>query len=762
MRRLIMRYRFLGPQKMIFSRFLPSRYFSLFFLLLLPFVVFYWMVPFIPNHILGNDYGKYSLSAQMNLMFSLKHGSFPLFVPGFAGGHSSSALTLGQFYHPKTHLASIIPGYWNGKALEINTLLHLLSLGLTHWILFIFLRQIGVNRVFSLLISFPVVYNLRMLDLFRYDASLENYTAYLLLCVAVSWYYFRPIKYWGPLSIIIATYLLICGGHPQMMYYGLLGAWFFTLIMPFYFHSLFPKLPMTRAHLSNYYLKVFVCLLIGALAASVYILPFYFEFIIKNSSRVGQPFHKAITSLNNASVASFLNSLMNPFHSNVHGSFGSSSIFILTVPIILLRLLRVRIPKIIFLIWSTLLLALSFFLAKSLPFYHFFWKYFPFASHFRVPARVTMILPYGLLLLLVWLVQQENVRLKFFQREFLIPPYSFLAIVCALFFVAYHFLPIDSHDRHTPALIKNIPKWSQLSVFLCGTISLGALAIYGLFRRPRPYIAIILMLATFFQVTLILRYGTWVKKKKEIRSMTFEEMTAEKRKKSQFIGKAGFGMSMKIVEKYSKLADEKNLNIKLARIYWQYKYALSNDDAYSFLIQNDMPHRLVVENLEHLPRQPVTLKPSEDVWGKVILKYSSYNKLVFDTVISAPGFFVLAYPYSKNWRAIIDGRYAPIYRANGFQQAVWMPCGEHVIEFRYWSPAVFWGMCISCVTVLGVILFFSMALRTKPIRFMFMLSGVCFVIYVFCAWYNGLYNSKNLGTRYRWELKTAISQVSLE
>lgn len=86
------------------------------FILLLPFLVFYWQAPFLADKTIGNDYVAFPIQQQMELQFSLEHGTFPLYVPGFAGGHSSAALTLGQMYHPISHLASIMPGYWDGYA----------------------------------------------------------------------------------------------------------------------------------------------------------------------------------------------------------------------------------------------------------------------------------------------------------------------------------------------------------------------------------------------------------------------------------------------------------------------------------------------------------------------------------------------------------------------------------------------------------------------------------------------------------------------
>jgi hypothetical protein len=161
------------------STFDNKTHISIYFIIIvLPFLFFYWMIPFASNLTIGNDYQHYSIEWQMELLFSIKSGSFPLYVPGFAFGHSSSTLTLGQVFHPISHIASFLPGYWDGKALQWNTFLRLLHLGLTHLALFSFLRKIRLTILFSFLLSCITVYNLRMLDLFRFAASLETYTGF--------------------------------------------------------------------------------------------------------------------------------------------------------------------------------------------------------------------------------------------------------------------------------------------------------------------------------------------------------------------------------------------------------------------------------------------------------------------------------------------------------------------------------------------------------------------------------------------------------
>jgi len=80
-------------------------------IVLLPWVLFHWMVPGIGERTLGNDYPVYTPTEQLGLLFSIRNGSFPLYAPGFWFGQSASALTLGQIFHPVAWVASLLPGY---------------------------------------------------------------------------------------------------------------------------------------------------------------------------------------------------------------------------------------------------------------------------------------------------------------------------------------------------------------------------------------------------------------------------------------------------------------------------------------------------------------------------------------------------------------------------------------------------------------------------------------------------------------------------
>ena len=192
--------------------------------LALPFVVFLHVLPFVSDTTLGSDYPRYSVPQQQLLQFSLANGSFPLYLPGFAGGLPAVAATQGQLFHPIAHVAALLPGYWDGRAHDIYTVLNLLSLGFAQWAAYRLLRELALDRTLAFVVSFVTVFNLRMLGLFDYGASLQSWVGTILLGVALGRVVLHGPGYGRFACVAGATYLLLCSGHPQMAYLGFGGA----------------------------------------------------------------------------------------------------------------------------------------------------------------------------------------------------------------------------------------------------------------------------------------------------------------------------------------------------------------------------------------------------------------------------------------------------------------------------------------------------------------------------------------------------------
>jgi hypothetical protein len=726
-------------------------------ILILPFLIFIWMLPFLSSRTLGNDYAIWPIQHQMELMFCLKTGSFPLYVPGFAGGQSASALTLGQIFHPIAHIASILPGYWSAKALEWNTFLRLLSLGFAQMVLFVFLRNLRLNNLMAFILSFITVYNLRMLDLFRYGASLESWTGHIFLCSAIGWYCLEPTKRFRPFLIIAATYWLVCSGHPQMMYYGLIGAGVFTLITPYFIVEMLPDRKTNRRLPFQLWLRIGIFVFIGIVLSSAYVIPFYFDFVVTNANRVAQDY-----SFGNEFRDSFmgaLNSFFQPLRADVHGVFGGSSLMILAVLVPALRVFRVIISPVIWCIWGVALVTFLYIQGAHTLVHYLAWKYLPFASSFRVPGRISLILPVLFMLILAWVVRLRAIPLKLAGREIQLSPQTMLATLAVLIIGLYACLPdliTNTASNYSAVTIRNIPGWVESVSLAIGTAALIALAVHGSMARAGLASGIFLGILTYAQISLLLPFGTWIQDKNHTPS--FIQMLAEKQEKLDYRPLPGFGLASTVVMKQAK---HTSMEPFLAKIYQKYLIAENNTSAYFLMEEGRAPDQVIVEDYHPSLAIQEQQQRINRVPDRIELTYSAFNRLVFKISASRAGFLGLAYPCTGHWRGFLNSQEVPVFRANGATHAIRIPAGHSQVEFRYWSPAAFWGMILSCTVILLILCAAGLGAQKNQIRVLSIAMGLIVGTGVFSLWYHSLYSGENLGTQYAWKKNPTMTIPNL-
>ncbi|MCJ7730600.1 MAG: discoidin domain-containing protein [Sedimentisphaerales bacterium] len=722
-------------------------------ILALPFLVLYWLVPFVGKYSIGNDYLSYWIRMQMYLQFSIRHGTFPLYAPGFNGGWTASALSFSQLWHPISWIASLLPGYWNGQAHELGTLLRVFSLGGTHLILFLFLRRLRLGLLLAFVLSFIAVYNLRMLDMFRYGPSLENYVAYLLLCAAVVWHYVTPTKRLGPTCIALSTWLLVVGGHPQMTYIGLLGAAIVTVVAPFYMAGLLPaEAVCTRRRVLKYYLSTFIFVLLGVFLASSYIIPFYFECLQDSYRAVSTDFLWACGCQD--TLGGSLCNLFNPFHSDVTGAFGGSALLLVAVALPLLFLVGVRIAGPVLFVWLVSLITFILMLGSNGPLYYYFWRYFPLAHTFRVPGRLSLILPFMFMLLLVWIVSCKNLELKLLNRRLHLPVAALLALIAFVVFTVLNLLPLDVfrlQEAYTPFKLNEVQPISITLAIIGGIVSLVALALYSKLHSLQPVAGAVLVAAVLLQTTVILRYGTWVVRKPPP-TPTFEQLSNYQREKLTFWGPSGDWSRVELNEHLKRTF----LEPVLSHLSSKFAVVKTRQEAYERMARERSIDTVIVENYPAADAQ----KDEVAGTGRIELKYDSFNRLKFDVMCSQPAFFVFSYPYSDRWRAHVNSERVPVYRANGFEHAIWLPAGRSEVEWRYWSRPAVIGMGLSCSTLGLMGLFLLWNLRVRLVGQVGIIATVFACVLLFLVWYNSLYTGDNIATRYVWNTDAVKEHLS--
>jgi hypothetical protein len=734
-----------------------------------PFLVFYRTVPFLSDLTIGSDYLLYPIRQQIELLFSLKAGSFPLYVPGFASGHSSSALTLGQIFHPLSHIVSIMPGYWNGKAIEWNNLFKLLSLGLTQVVLFVFLRNIRVNLIFSFLLSFITVYNLRLLDLYRHGASLEAYTGHLILCSVIGLYFIRATRWIGPLCIIGVTYLLTCSGHPEEIYYGLLGAGMFALVAPFYLSNMLLDRKVDVSTALRFWLKIGFLLCLGIVLSSVYILPFYFDFVTDNIQRVGVSYDLADIDLD--PFVRVINNFFRPLSSDVYGAFGGSSLILMAAILPVLRLFKVKIPFSVWIIWGLLLLVFLHMQGSRTPVHRLVWQYFPFASSIRVAGRISIIAPFLVMVLLAWLVKEESYSLRFLRGSLMVKPLTVLSCIALLLIIIYYLLYIFGYyvlsssiflelfRPHGAGYFFSIPfLWVEFIVIIFGIAALIALTVYSARINTARVFSILLIFFAVIQVGIVLKYrgAHWIEKRYD--SPTFASIQKQKKNKLDYIYYAGIGLQSSVVVTH---LERSFMEPFLGRIYTQVIPVSSRDNAYQKMERSRLQQEIFIEGYSPESARIITERAKNMIEGTVDLIYSSFNRIQFRVYSQERAFLGLSYPYTGHWDAWVNGEDVQIYRANGAAHSVEIPSGESIVEFRYWSSAFFWGMLISCTTfaVIGIFVCFR-GLKGLP-----RVAGMIIILIIgvggFMLWYDSLYSGDNLETEYSWNYTLPLKTPNL-
>jgi len=224
-------------------------------------------------------------------------------------------------------------------------------------------------------------------------------------------------------------------------------------------------------------------------------------------------------------------------------------------------------------------------------------------------------------------------------------------------------------------------------------------------------------------------------------------MTAEKQKKLDYHADLpGYGMGNNVVLRQAKRS---YLEPFLGKIYTKHLNAENNEKAYALMEQGRTPDTVIVEQYKPGP-EAKEQQPFRKISDRADLKYSSFNRLIFEAHASHPGFFGLAYPYTGHWQAFANGQKTPVYRANGASHAVRIPAGVSKVEFRYQSPASFWGMMLSCLT-LGIIgLVAGLHTRKKSAAALIIAMSLTLSTCGFMLWYQSLYTGDNIGTAYRW------------
>ena len=89
---------------------------------------------------------------------------------------------------------------------------------------------------------------------------------------------------------------------------------------------------------------------------------------------------------------------------------------------------------------------------------------------------------------------------------------------------------------------------------------------------------------------------------------------------------------------------------------------------------------------------PICPGPASDPTETVSVRYDGPTRVVLEARLQRPGIIVLADVFDPGWRLDIDGRPAPVLRANLLMRGAAVTAGTHTLVYTYEPASVRLGL----------------------------------------------------------------------
>jgi hypothetical protein len=177
-----------------------------------------------------------------------------------------------------------------------------------------------------------------------------------------------------------------------------------------------------------------------------------------------------------------------------------------------------------------------------------------------------------------------------------------------------------------------------------------------------------------------------------------------------------------------------------AKLYMNWELAKNDKDAVAELSTNKLDSDAEAELKSMGTNDFLTLQllasPSFDPWKTVLLAetppvpppasasatnvipgtvdYTSYapKDIKLHTQAATPTVLLLNDKYDPNWHVTVDGKPAPLLRANFIMRGVYLPAGEHSVEFQFSLPLRPFYVTLSAIGV-GILLCGALVISTR-------------------------------------------------
>ncbi len=107
-----------------------------------------------------------------------------------------------------------------------------------------------------------------------------------------------------------------------------------------------------------------------------------------------------------------------------------------------------------------------------------------------------------------------------------------------------------------------------------------------------------------------------------------------------------------------------------------------------------------------LEKQPESIppgNPTEPLNSSAAISSYGINRIVTDVTTDKPALLVLSEVYYPSWKATVDGKPAPVLRADYALRAIPVPAGKHRVVCYYADPDFTKGLVISLLTFMGMV-----------------------------------------------------------
>ena len=131
----------------------------------------------------------------------------------------------------------------------------------------------------------------------------------------------------------------------------------------------------------------------------------------------------------------------------------------------------------------------------------------------------------------------------------------------------------------------------------------------------------------------------------------------------------------------------------------------------------------MLESPEFDPRRTVVLPPevrgqinvSNRSSPKISVRSFTPNKVEVEVEATEPALVVVSQSYYHNWHACLGKERAPLFRANHAFQALQVPAGRHEIKLLYRDRAFHFGIVISALSLVAVVIFWQRERRRRAV-----------------------------------------------